>query len=37
MAKNYFGKNDFEKSLNDMIKESKYCSKVIESRFNKFW
>ena len=31
--KPYFGEDDFEKSLNNMIKESGYYSKVIEIAF----
>ena len=44
LDKSYFGEDAIDKFLNDMIKESKYCSKVIETkrswRFNnsaKYW
>ena len=33
--KTFFGKDAIDKCLNDMIKESEYCSKIIESELNK--
>ena len=34
-CKTYFGEDAIDKFSNDMIKESKYYSKVIETEFNK--
>ena len=31
----YFGQNAISKLLNNMIKESEYCSKVFQTQFNK--
>ena len=31
----YFGENAISKLLNNMIKESEYCSKVFQTQFNK--
>ena len=31
----YFGEDVIKKNLNHMIKESEYCSKIIETEFNK--
>ena len=31
----YFGKDAIDNFLNDMIKESEYCSKVTETKFDK--
>ena len=33
--KTYFDEDDIDRFLNDMIKEGEYCSKVIETKFNK--
>ena len=33
--KTYFGEDTIDKCFNDMIKESEYCYKVIETEFNK--
>ena len=33
--KTYFDKDAIDRFLNDMIKEGEYCSKVIETKFNK--
>ena len=35
LDRSYFGEDAIDKFLNDMIKESKYCSRVIETKFNK--
>ena len=34
-CKTYFGEDDIDKFLNDMIKDSEYCSTIIETEFNK--
>ena len=33
--KSFFCKDDIDKFVNDMTEESEYCSKVIETEFNK--
>ena len=33
--KTCFGKDAINKFLNDMIRESEYCSKIMETEFNK--